>query len=52
MTDALPSLIDDLYILMGPRGRMVTQRTANPCIPVRFRARPPVNLIDNSQNLK
>src|ERR1700743_2271883 len=24
-----------------PRGGVVTQRTANPCTPVRFRARPP-----------
>lgn len=27
---------------MRPRGGVVTQRTANPCIPVRFRARPPI----------
>ena len=26
---------------MWPRGGMVTQRIANPCIPVRFRALPP-----------
>ena len=26
---------------MRPRGGVVTQRTANPCTPVRFRARPP-----------
>ena len=26
-----------------PRGGMVTQRTANPCIPVRFWARPPLS---------
>src|SRR5215204_4619591 len=26
-----------------PRGGVVTQRTANPCTPVRFRARPPHN---------
>src|SRR3990167_9762870 len=25
-----------------PRGGVVTQRTANPCPPVRFRARPPL----------
>ena len=29
-------------VRQGPRGGMVTQRTANPSIPVRFRARPPV----------
>ena len=28
-----------------PRGGMVTQRTANPCIPVRFWARPPISEI-------
>ena len=27
--------------MRGPRGGVVTQRTANPCTPVRFRARPP-----------
>ena len=27
-----------------PRGGVVTQRTANPCTPVRFRARPPLSL--------
>src|SRR5690348_5163650 len=26
-----------------PRGGVVTQRTANPCTPVRFRARPPLS---------
>jgi hypothetical protein len=26
-----------------PRGGVVTQRTANPCTPVRFRARPPTS---------
>ena len=32
----------DLETLSGrPRGGVVTQRTANPCTPVRFRARPP-----------
>ena len=25
-----------------PRGGVVTQRTANPCTPVQFRARPPI----------
>ena len=28
---------------LRPRGGTVTQRTANPCNPVRFRARPPLN---------
>ena len=27
-----------------PRGGVVTQRTANPCTPVRFRARPPLSI--------
>ena len=27
------------------RGGMVTQRIANPCIPVRFRALPPIKLV-------
>src|SRR5579871_4485133 len=27
--------------MVWPRGGVVTQRTANPCTPVRFRARPP-----------
>ena len=29
-----------------PRGGVVTQRTANPCTPVRFRARPPAKVAD------
>jgi hypothetical protein len=29
---------------MRPRGGVVTQRIANPCIPVRFWARPPISL--------
>ena len=29
------------YIFVWQRGGMVTQRIANPCIPVRFRALPP-----------
>ena len=29
------------YLFVGQRGGMVTQRIANPCIPVRFRALPP-----------
>jgi glutaminase len=28
-----------------PRGGVVTQRTANPCTPVRFRARPPACVV-------
>jgi protein-L-isoaspartate(D-aspartate) O-methyltransferase len=32
-----------LLLRCWPRGGMVTQRTANPCIPVRFRARPPTD---------
>lgn len=43
LTNMFSSLIDNFHIiLMRPCGGMVTQRTANPCIPVRFRARPPI----------
>ena len=31
----------DLLMIKRQRGGMVTQRIANPCIPVRFRALPP-----------
>ena len=37
---------------MWPRGGMVTQRIANPFIPVRFWAWPPINLNMNSEILK
>lgn len=35
---------------MRPRGGVVTQRTANPCTPVQFRARPPKKYHDRRQH--
>jgi hypothetical protein len=34
---------------MGPRGGVVTQRTANPYTPVRFRAWPPISRLPDHQ---
>ena len=34
-------LLDKITVDLWQRGGMVTQRIANPCIPVRFRALPP-----------
>ena len=39
------------YEMWGQRGGMVTQRTANPCIPVRFWALPPKSLLFASEFL-
>ena len=34
-----------LIVILWPRGGMVTQRIANPCIPVRFWAWPPKKIL-------
>ncbi len=36
---------------LWPGGRVVMQRTANPCMPVRFRPRPPYFYNDKRNNL-
>ena len=43
-TESAPeaALRGDTRVRRRPRGGVATQRTANPCTPVRFRARPPI----------
>lgn len=51
----LDHLRQDDYIvtvLRWPGGRVVMQRTANPCTSVRFRSRPPAKVMQKSNAVK